>query len=106
MDSTVAIFIDAFPSIKSNGWDARSIPDIFGKSWYQNSADDTSAVALMDVGGTVATIPPKSTANANANATHTTATPTPTPTSAGTIIASQWGIVTVAMTFMTLGLLL
>ncbi|KAG9010174.1 hypothetical protein FRB90_008006 [Tulasnella sp. 427] len=43
-DSTVDAFINAYPLMKSNGWDTRSIPDLFGAGYYQNAEDNTSPV--------------------------------------------------------------
>ncbi|KAG8913290.1 hypothetical protein FRC01_004621 [Tulasnella sp. 417] len=48
-DSTVNAFIHAYPIMKSNGWDTRNIPDLFGASYYLNALDNTSpVVAHMD----------------------------------------------------------
>ncbi|GAA6020136.1 hypothetical protein JCM11491_005539 [Sporobolomyces phaffii] len=37
---TVAGFVNTFSGIKSNGWDARNIPDLWDASWYQNAEDN------------------------------------------------------------------
>ncbi|KAG8899834.1 hypothetical protein FRC00_000861 [Tulasnella sp. 408] len=48
-DSTVDAFINAYPLMKSNGWDTRNIPDLFGASYYLNALDNTSpVVATLD----------------------------------------------------------
>ncbi|KIO34400.1 carbohydrate esterase family 4 protein [Tulasnella calospora MUT 4182] len=47
--STVDAFIAAYPLMKSNGWDTRNIPDLFGASYYLNAKDNTSpVVATLD----------------------------------------------------------
>ena len=46
---SVNVFINTYPLIAQNGWTAKSIPDAVGAAWYQNSADDTSAVTTADV---------------------------------------------------------
>jgi len=47
--ASVQAFINAYPSMKSNGWDTRSIPDLFSAPWYTNAANDNSTVVPLQV---------------------------------------------------------
>lgn len=50
---SVQAFIDAYPSMKSNGWNVLSVPDALNSPWYFNAANDTGpVVASMDPGMT------------------------------------------------------
>jgi len=44
----VSNFIYAYPLMKSNGWPIKSIPELTGANWYQNSKDNISPVTAMD----------------------------------------------------------
>ncbi|CAE6451148.1 unnamed protein product [Rhizoctonia solani] len=50
---TVQVFTDTYQLIAENGWQAKSIPDAMGASWYLNSKDDTSPVTSRAVAGGV-----------------------------------------------------
>jgi chitin deacetylase len=41
---SVQAFIDAYPAMKSNGWDIRSVPDAFDSPWYFNAATSNATV--------------------------------------------------------------
>jgi len=47
---SVQAFIDAYPLIKSNGWEARSVAELLGGPAYLNAVNDTGAVVEMGVG--------------------------------------------------------
>ncbi|KAG9039256.1 hypothetical protein FRB95_011841 [Tulasnella sp. JGI-2019a] len=47
--NTVKAFVQAYPLMKSKGWDTRSIPELFGLPYYQNAQDDQSTVSEMDI---------------------------------------------------------
>ncbi|KAG8889647.1 hypothetical protein FRB98_003450 [Tulasnella sp. 332] len=53
-------WIEAYPLIAQNNWTHRSIPDLFGESWYINAQDDTAAV---NQSVSVAVIPASSTSS-------------------------------------------
>jgi len=66
---TVEAFIAAYPTMKSNGWDTRSIPDLFAdNAFYQNALNDNT------------TVTPLSFINAGQTSIDLTATSTTTPT--------------------------
>jgi chitin deacetylase len=46
---SVQAFVDAYPLIKSNGWDARSVAELLGGPAYLNAANDTAPVGSMNV---------------------------------------------------------
>lgn len=46
---TVQAFINAYPLMKSKGWDTRSIPQLFGDNFYQNSVSDNSTVYAQNL---------------------------------------------------------
>jgi chitin deacetylase len=46
---TVEAFVNAYPLMKSAGWDVRNIPDLFGAPYYQNAQDNTAAVTESTV---------------------------------------------------------
>ncbi|KAG9124349.1 hypothetical protein FRC07_011967 [Ceratobasidium sp. 392] len=50
-DDTVKIFIDTYPLIKQNGWTAKGIPGVLGKSLWLNAANNTSPVTERPVAG-------------------------------------------------------
>ena len=52
----VTSFLYAYPLMKSNGWVVKSLPEITGANWYQNSKDNVSPVTPMDQ---IANYPPK-----------------------------------------------
>ena len=49
--SQVDVFRQVYPRAKQLGWDIGNIADTFGLPWYQNAADDESAVVSMGVAG-------------------------------------------------------
>ena len=44
----VTAFLYAYPLMKSANWTIKSIPEITGANWYQNSKDNVSPVTPMD----------------------------------------------------------
>ncbi|GAA5924808.1 uncharacterized protein JCM15063_005739 [Sporobolomyces koalae] len=76
----VAGFVNTFSGIKSNGWDARSIPDLWGARWYQNaeSNDDPSKNTSFVIGSG-----PFNTSSAAVVSSSSSALPSSTSTSAG-----------------------
>ena len=80
----VDAFLAAYPYMKSNSWPIKTIPDLTGLNWYQNSKDNLSPVTPMDHFGqyppkpptSIATTPPaalSSAASQTSEATQTTA---------------------------------
>ena len=47
-DTDVTAFLYAYPLMKSYNWVVKSIPEITGANWYQNSKDNVSPVTPMD----------------------------------------------------------
>ncbi|KAG8885646.1 hypothetical protein FRB97_000089 [Tulasnella sp. 331] len=47
--SSVQAFINAYPLMKSEGWDTRSIPQLFGLPYYQNAQDDSATVYALNI---------------------------------------------------------
>ena len=77
----VTNFIYAYPLMKANNWTVKSIPEIVGKPWYQNSLNNVSPVTPMDQ---FAQYPPK-----NMSLSSTTA---PTTTSSATEATSTTAV--------------
>ncbi|KAG9017524.1 hypothetical protein FRB90_000949 [Tulasnella sp. 427] len=79
---TVGAFINAYPLMKSSGWDTRNIPDLFGAPYYQNAQDNVSPVtqATILTGNTTIAIN-SSSATASASSTVGTASSTRAATS-------------------------
>lgn len=83
----VTNFIYAYPLMKSNGWPIKSIPELTGANWYQNSKDNISPVTAMDhfaqypakpsVSIVASTTSPSSTSSDTSTATSTTAVQNP-----------------------------
>lgn len=46
---TVEAFVNAYPLMKSSGWDVRNIPDLFSAPYYQNAQDNTGAVTQSTI---------------------------------------------------------
>ena len=44
----VSNFIASYPLMQSNNWPVKSIPELTGANWYQNSKDNVSPVTPMD----------------------------------------------------------
>ncbi|KIO34382.1 carbohydrate esterase family 4 protein [Tulasnella calospora MUT 4182] len=86
---TVEAFVNAYPLMKSSGWDVRNIPDLFGAPYYQNAQDNTGAVTqstilASDGGALPATGGNNSSSSAVSSASHaasSTATAAATKTS-------------------------
>ncbi|KAG8906059.1 hypothetical protein FRB99_007716 [Tulasnella sp. 403] len=49
LNETVQAFIDAYPLMKSNGWNTLSIPDMAQTPYYQNAKDNTAPVVALNV---------------------------------------------------------
>lgn len=92
----------AYPLMKSNGWDTRNIPDLFGASYYLNALDNTSPV--------VATLDPASggatSINLNAAAAAATSTSDAAAASATSSQGSSTGSKNGARTLSASGMLL
>lgn len=101
-DSTVNAFMAAYPLMKSNGWDTRNIPDLFGASYYLNALNNTSPV--------VATLDPASggatSINLNAAAAAATSTSDAAAASATSSQGSSTGSKNGARTLSASGMLL
>ncbi|CED84454.1 Polysaccharide deacetylase [Phaffia rhodozyma] len=47
----VDAFKSVYPSMVSQGWDMRSIPDLWGENWYKNAVDESSAISNVGIVG-------------------------------------------------------
>jgi hypothetical protein len=76
---SVQAFIDAYPLMKSNGWQILTVADALGSSWYQNSQNDNSTVEGMSVAGAApSSVPPaQSSLGSGPNAPNLAPTPSP-----------------------------
>ncbi|KAH7319542.1 hypothetical protein B0J17DRAFT_583767 [Rhizoctonia solani] len=102
---TVKVFTDTYPLIAQNGWQAKSIPDAMGTSWYLNAKDNTSPVSEMAPGGgSTPNVPPANVTASNDGMTSATATNggASVPSSAPAQQSSGAGRLTVSSTMLFL----
>ncbi|GAA5908722.1 uncharacterized protein JCM6883_004151 [Sporobolomyces salmoneus] len=88
---TVAGFMNTFSGIKSNGWDARNIPDLWDALWYQNAEDndDPNKNTSFVIGSG-----PFNTSAASVSMTSSSALPSSTSTSSSAPSSTQSGSMT------------
>ncbi|KDQ15392.1 carbohydrate esterase family 4 protein [Botryobasidium botryosum FD-172 SS1] len=80
---SVQAFIDNYPLIKTNGWDARGVADVFGATYYLNAVNNTTPVVPLAVAA-VAAVPSSLPGTAVTSSTAAaTATASGTPSGAG-----------------------
>jgi len=78
----VTAFLYAYPLMKSNNWVIKSIPEITGANWYQNSKDNISPVTPMNQFANypplsnVTILSPSTVESSTSESTETTAVPT------------------------------
>ncbi|KAL0565470.1 hypothetical protein V5O48_016554 [Marasmius crinis-equi] len=82
-DQTVKAFMDAYPIMKSNGWQTKSLVSVLGDSAYQNVKGDTVFPASI--------YDPKANANAIAGATNSTSSSAPATSASPTSASSTGG---------------
>ncbi|POY73545.1 hypothetical protein BMF94_3483 [Rhodotorula taiwanensis] len=65
-DIPISAFINTYPGLKQQGWDARCVPDLFGLPWYQNAARNGTPVATtLGIGMGNVSVPMSSSAAAS-----------------------------------------
>ena len=72
---TVSAFIDAFPQIKSNGWNIVSVAELDGGSAYHNANGDEGTVTVDDVTAYGENSPPPPSASNSTSSASSSATP-------------------------------
>ncbi|KAG8893220.1 hypothetical protein FRB99_002134 [Tulasnella sp. 403] len=93
---TVQAFIDAYPLMKSAGWDTRSIPQLYNTGFYQNAQDNTSPVTPQDIisgnptaNGTTPTTSASVSVSGSASSGNPSATQSGSPTMSGAALAAS-----------------
>ncbi|GAA5979032.1 hypothetical protein JCM10908_002781 [Rhodotorula pacifica] len=89
-DLTVAGFINTYPGLKQNGWDARCIPDLFDEPWYQNAMrNGTPATTTLRIGVGNVTVPLTSSAIVSSSSSSSTASAPVTTSNSGPAASSS-----------------